>query len=514
MEPDDAELLRRHLADPNSDAFAQLVARHIDRIYGVALRQVGGDTHLAQDVTQRVFADLARKAPSLADRPTLGGWLYRSTQFAGSEVVRTERRRRAREQEAYAMQDIHDDNDPQASISWNALGPVLDEVMAGLNDRDRDAVAMRFFENRAFVAIGAALHTSEDAARMRVDRALEKMRTLLARRGITCTAAALGGVLAAPGLVAAPSGLAASITTSALTASAGAVAGVGAGTVVHLMSSTKLVTGLAAAIVVLAVGTATYETRTYATPVVVTTPVDGPASAELSAIEAKTIAVVAETEAIRAELTTLRTMRAQAMARLAVPQRSTDVAAEELGRAFMERHPEVRQALHEWTDAKTRLDYGALFRQLQLTPAQIDAFLALKRTTGRVSGSWGPNDATMTLRAEGADSTNDIKSILGDEAFAVYRDYERTKMERRASMMAASYLSFTDEPLTTVQTDELTRILQESRLRQRPGTGAENYDWDRVMAEASGIFTESQRPVLEALRADDCHRAALSRSMP
>jgi RNA polymerase sigma factor (sigma-70 family) len=218
---DDAQLLRRYVEGKSEAAFAELVRCHLGLVYGVALRQTGGDTALAEDVAQQVFTDLARKARSLSDRAVLGGWLYRSTQFAASNVVRVERRRRAREEEAQRM---HEQNqDPATTAEWEKLRPVLDAAVGELGERDRDAVVLRFFEGRAFAEIGAALRLSEDAARMRVERALEKLRVLLARRGVTSTGAALGLALAGQPGLAAPVGLAAAVTSTAL---AGAGAGV------------------------------------------------------------------------------------------------------------------------------------------------------------------------------------------------------------------------------------------------------------------------------------------------
>jgi len=132
----DIALLRRY-ADANSeDAFAELVRRHLNLVYSAALRQVNGDAHLAQDVVQTVFTDLARKAATLRRRETLAGWLYTSTQFAAAKAVRGECRRRAHEQEAQAMQELL--QGPAPEPDWGKLGPALDEVMHELNGSDRE----------------------------------------------------------------------------------------------------------------------------------------------------------------------------------------------------------------------------------------------------------------------------------------------------------------------------------------------------------------------------------------
>src|SRR5439155_1150122 len=114
---DDAELLRRYAEDASESAFGELVARHIDLVYSAALRVVGGDTHLAQDVAQTVFADLARKARALSRHEVLTGWLYQATRFAAAKAVRTERRRSSREKEAVAMQELSSD------ANWERLRP-------------------------------------------------------------------------------------------------------------------------------------------------------------------------------------------------------------------------------------------------------------------------------------------------------------------------------------------------------------------------------------------------------
>jgi len=256
---DDAELLRRYAGNRDEDAFAELVHRHLGLVYHAALRQCGGDAHRAEDVAQMVFTDLARKAAKLARRPVLAGWLYTSTRYAAGQAVRTEARRQAREQEVHAMNEIFSQtnaNSPaEPAAEWERLRPVIDDALHALGDRDREAVLLRFFEGRGFAEVGAILALSEDAARMRVDRALEKLRASLVRRGITSTTAALGIALANQAAAIAPAGVAATVTGAVL---AGATAGNG-GLAAVFMSVTTLQFGLAGAIV--AVGVAGFMTQ-------------------------------------------------------------------------------------------------------------------------------------------------------------------------------------------------------------------------------------------------------------
>ncbi len=195
---DNDELLRQYAETGSEQAFTELVMRNLPLVYSAALRQVGGDEQLAKEVAQTVFTDLARKAASVCRREVLTGWLYTSTRFAAAKAVRADRRRQTRERTAVAMQESG--FNPTAESTWEEINPVLDEAMAELNPAEKTAVLLRFFESKELKAVGLALGVSEDAARMRVNRALEKLRDLLARRGVTSAAAALGAICSPAGV--------------------------------------------------------------------------------------------------------------------------------------------------------------------------------------------------------------------------------------------------------------------------------------------------------------------------
>src|ERR1700722_6988459 len=151
---DDRQLLRSFAADRSEAAFGRLVTRHLPLVYSAALRQSGGDTHLAQDVAQQVFTDLARKAPGLSENVVLPGWLHRASVFAARQVLRGERRRRAREQHAVAMNTLQPGPDHR---DWQQIRPLLDEALDGLSRADRDVLLLRFFEQQSMAQIGERL---------------------------------------------------------------------------------------------------------------------------------------------------------------------------------------------------------------------------------------------------------------------------------------------------------------------------------------------------------------------
>ncbi len=213
---DDRDLVRAFNEARSEAAFAELVGRHVGFVYRTALRVLGGDVHAAKDVSQSVFIDLASKASTLDNRPSLTGWLHTSTVYAATKAIRSARRRHAREQEALMMQEPSQTDGP--GIEWERLQPDLDALLLELKEPDREAILLRFFRQWSFAELGRKFGVTDNAARMRVERALDKLRSGLARRGMTSSASALAVLLARQSVGAAPDGLAASIVASSMAA--------------------------------------------------------------------------------------------------------------------------------------------------------------------------------------------------------------------------------------------------------------------------------------------------------
>ena len=202
----DAELLRQYRAGTQA-AFAELVGRHIDWVYSAAIRRVG-DQHLAEDVTQAVFMALAKSGRPREE--TMSPWLFQVLRFTSSKAVRAESRRRRHEMEAGQQRSKETS---AKDVQWEEMAPLLDEAVANLGGRDRQAILLRFYERRSFAEVGASLAISEEGARKRVARAIAKLRTYFAGHGLAVPAAALSTAMELNASQTAPSGLAATLGT-------------------------------------------------------------------------------------------------------------------------------------------------------------------------------------------------------------------------------------------------------------------------------------------------------------
>jgi len=263
-ELNDHELLAEFARSESEAAFAILVTRHVNLVYSVALRSVGR-AHAAEEITQAVFIILARKAKNISRKTIISGWLYQTARLTAANFVKGEIRRQQREQEAY-MQSTLNETDTAA---WSQIAPWLDEAMGQLAETDRNAVVLRFFENKAAAEVGVALKLTEAAAHKRVNRALEKLRKIFLKRGATFSAVAIAGAVSANSVHAAPVGLAATISAVAITK--GAAAGGSTLALVKgalkLMAWTKTQTAIAVSVgILLAAGTTTVVVEKVSSP--------------------------------------------------------------------------------------------------------------------------------------------------------------------------------------------------------------------------------------------------------
>jgi RNA polymerase sigma factor (sigma-70 family) len=246
----DSQLLQDYARAKSQDAFKELVRRHLNLVYSAALRQVRSP-QLAEEISQSVFADLARAADKLSPDTILTAWLYQVTRRTAIDVVRRESRRQARERLAVEMAAMN------TAANWTHIEPLLDDALEALDETDRAAILLRYFDNKSLREVGQTLGTSDDAAQKRVSRAVERLREFFSKRGVVIGASALVLLVSANAVQAAPLALVATISTAAILA----------GTTVHTSTTiiTKAITmtlfqkALVTATVAVVAGTGIYE---------------------------------------------------------------------------------------------------------------------------------------------------------------------------------------------------------------------------------------------------------------
>jgi RNA polymerase sigma factor (sigma-70 family) len=494
---DDDALLCRYAQDGDEDAFTELVRRHLNFVYAAALRQVGGDAQFAQDVTQVVFTDLAHKAAALKHHPVLKGWLFTSARFAASKLVRRERLRQAREMRAHAMQDPTREN--AASIRWDEIRPVLDEALAGLKAADRDAVLLRFFESDGYAEVGTKLRISEDAARMRVERALDQLRNRLARRGVTSTSVALATMLSTQAGIAAPAGLGQSVASTALAQAAGGIPAAG---LLQLMG-TKTTFGVASLIWLAGilsipmVGVAVFETRAARRANMAVATAQHEQAAQINRLKAlqqeagDSEVRVAEIQQILEQAQAGLTESLRASAGAAAPQ-PRDPRTD--GARFLASFPQARTLLAEAGRVRTPPELLEIYRRAGLTPAQIDDLdartwanrvenLTLSPTNGMGWNSWGfpPDD--------------EMRQLLGDVGFQQFQEYKRMADVRGVAAKVASAVAYNAPPLTAAQIEQLAHAIY--KVEPNPTLAPGTPEWDTTMAPLQSLMTPAQWQVAE-----------------
>jgi RNA polymerase sigma factor (sigma-70 family) len=505
---DDEQLLQQYRREGSESAFGELVTRHIDLVYSAALRVAGGDSHLAQDVTQTVFVDLARKARSLPRDVILAGWLYRHAWFTAAKMVRTERRRQTREQTAMEMRAL-DDN---TGSPWDEVAPHLDEGLNQLSASDRDAIVLRFFKQQDFRVIGAALGVSEDAAQKRVTRAMEKLRGILTKRGVALSATALASVLAAEAVTAAPVGLAISVTATALAGAASVGTGLSL-TTMKIMAMTKLQIGVAGAILIAGIVTPLVlqhqslsrvreennrmreENQSLQQQV--------GQMAELAAENRRLSNLLARTASspslkpdqqgellrLRGEATRLRA-DAQENAKSANPL--LDMFKTPAGKEMM-------RATMRTMSLKVVKSYAKLFADLHLTAEQTAALKELmisKQMSGAemaATAMAGQAD-TAQLREQGARVNAEqsaieeqIKQLLGDDNYARYKEYGKNASERLTVTEFEEQLAGSSKQVSSDQEQQLVSAMIEERQNFKFTT--DYSDPSRLTGDVAAYYT-------------------------
>ena len=468
------QLLANYAQTRSEVAFRELVNRYIDLVYSAAVRLVNGDTHLAEDVTQTVFADLARLSRTLSRETMLGGWLHRHTCFVASKVMRGERRRQKREQQAVEMNSVEE------HPNLAGVAPILDDAINQLGAQDRKAILLRFFEQRDFRSVGEALGSNEEAARKRVNRALEKLHGALTRRGVALSAAALGTALGAQAVTAAPIGLAAGVASAAL---GGAALGAGATTLTFLeiMSMTKVKTAIIG--VVVAAGVAvpwTLQQRAHndlqATKVSLDRQREQIAgllaenerlsNAALRAnapVTATTNPQLPELLKLRGEVARLRQQAASASAAALKAEKTSMLGG------MTQQNPEVVKLIRDQQKAGMGMIYKGFVKQMNLPKEQADKLndvLAddimqnIDHATAVLRDGKTLAEMESLFAAQEAVLAGKIQELLGPEGFEHYEDFTRNLCSHLTAEQFKEMVK-SEKPLTDAQAKQLYNLVKE-----------------------------------------------------
>ncbi len=491
---DDAQLLHQYAAEGSEPAFGEFVQRHIGWVYHAAQRRAGGRHDLAEEIAQYVFTAAARNAVSLARRRSVNGWLYITLRHAASRALRAEARRLAHETAAHAMNEIETEN---PAAEWEQVRPALDEVMDRLPETDRDALLLRYFEGRGLREIGAALDVSEDGARKRVDRALEKLRGLLARRGVTSTASALGTLLAARASAAVAPEMQVAITAGALTGTA--VPGAAMLGVVHFMSATKAILGglglAAAAICLITGGAAVYETREARAreQLVASLQRDYDAAEARLRVSGERLALSRANDAGTQAAVSQQTGMAPAAVAAAEVATATREVRRADGQAFLDTQGGmVRAQYRERAQAEIFGKFALFFRVAGVDPQRQRT---LAETLGR---RWEETlEVTPTSIAPGVQSLtpDEMQAILGADGWRQWQDFDgRARAANRWALAVAKSAGDAGAPISMEQIAALQRMVREHSADYRDGNSVNDrtVDWAAVYRQSQALLTPAQ----------------------
>lgn len=474
--PGDLELLQSYVTGRSEAAFAELVARHVNLVYSAARRETGGDDASAQDLTQSVFIELARQAPRLTRHPALVGWLYTTVRHVAANWRRGRARRERRELAAHAMNPA----DPQIEPgpAWEEIAPRLDDAMHELRDADRNALVLRFFDQRSLRDVGESLGLTENAARMRVDRALDRLREGLARRGVTSTASGLAAAIVAGAVVHAPAGLAAGVASTAVATAASTSTTL---TLLNLMNLTKTQIVIASVCAVTAVSVPVWQQtriqRLQENAATLAAEADAAAQlkAELDRLRSRIAQEAPELERLRAadraaQIEIARLRNEAAAARRTAPAPASVVAAAAPPTATATNTAAKKPGLPAgmsglMKNAIEQQTVGKLERlkpRLNLTPSQEEGIRAILTRQAEHATAAAERLFTGDLSAEDLGAVNreagnpeaEIKALLTPEQLTAYEEYKDEENVSNARLAANAELLQMQGALGLTQEDQ------------------------------------------------------------
>ncbi len=465
----DQELLREYVSKGSEPAFAELVQRHVNFVYSVALRMVD-DSHEAEDIAQNVFIALNKQARELIDHPVLSGWLHRTARNLSINSVRSATRRRTREQNAVAMNELHSS---ESDAQWIDVAPVLDVALGELNDTERDAVLLRYFERKPASEIANVLGISSEAAQKRVNRGIDRLRELFAKRGVAVAASGLAGLLTANAVQGAPAGLAATIASATF---GGAGAHVSSAAVVtKTVFMTTIQKALVGAVLAVAIGAALYQTQQCVDMSQQTQKLlqqQASLSARVQQAEADRDNASNQLAALNKQLTELKLSNEQRellrlrgeVSTLRQKQPGTNQLS---GLARMMNDPAAREYNRQIILKGIRTRYAPLFQELKLNSEKVEQFTQrfseLYMKFGQIVAEQKENNFTpeeidrLTADAQ-REFGKDLRAILGEDGVKRMQEFTQEIPARTAMHLLNDQLA--GAPLNAEQATQLFAIIR------------------------------------------------------
>ncbi len=494
----DQQLLRDYSGQRSEAAFTELVRRHIDFVYSAALRMVC-DTHLAQDVTQGVFVALARNARQLTAHPVLSGWLHRTAQNIAAQTIRTDVRRRAREQEAATMNELLS---AEPETIWEHIAPQLDTALGELGDADRDALLLRYFEHKSAREMGQTLGISDDAAQKRVNRAVERLREFFAKRGVTVSASGLAVVISANAVQAAPVGLAITISTATLAGTAI----ITTATVTKAIVMTTLQKTLLAAAVAAAIGTGIFAARQYSqfrSQIQALQEQQAPLDRQIQELQKERADHTNRLAMLTAENANLKKRPAEVLKlRGEVSRLHQENASARTNSAFgkITSDPETRKMIRDQQKMAMASIYSDFIKNLNLPKDQadklkdlladsvmdnVDQITAIRRdgkTTAEMNQIFADQNAALLEK---------VGNLLGPDGLAQYQDYTQNLASHLTALQFEDQLTG-DAAAKAEKSKELYQVMQTATQQALAGSGLPaNYQVVPLL-NSSNIASEAQ----------------------
>lgn len=470
MTANDLELLGQFAREPRTpsgqDAFTTLVNRHLGLVYSAALRQVRSP-HLAEEVSQSVFTNLARHATKLAPDTVLTAWLYQVTRHTAIDVVRSEARRQAREQISLQMSAIN-----ESTTDWTHIEPLLDEAMDSLDDADRTAILLRYFENKSLREVGAALGASEDAAQKRVSRAVEQMREFFSKRKVAVGAGGLVALLSANAVQAAPSALSATVAAGAvLGANVISTATAVTGTKTIALAMTTLQKAIIAVLIAGAAAAGVYEARqnTHLREQVRVLEAEQAQIADIKhqrdLAKAALAQVSSENETLKKRPSEVLKLRGQVGQ---LQQKNAELGSKSpLSKATAT--PEMRKMLRDQQKLGMTMIYKGFAQQAKLTPDQTDKLNNLladyvmdnvDHITTILHDKPTAEEMKQIFAAQDGVLQEQVQALLGADGLTQFEDYNKNLASHLTAEQFKDQLDGTDAE-KTAKSQQLSQVMQE-----------------------------------------------------